>query len=409
MTSKILIALLFTGLMLTGCLKSVKAYNDQPVRYKIESNGVAYAIKQAANKTRWRLKYISPGHATALKGNSKKFIKVDIRYSEDTYSINYLATSSHYKYNGSKIHGNYNKLVARFKKSIDNEIKIAYKWYPNETIVYENASPAIAPAIAVTTPVVVAPIASPFTFAKAKQEQPDSFALVIGISKYKQNTDVEFADTSALSFAKLANVTFGIPKENIITVLNEQASSGQLKAKIELIKELADGNGNLYIYYAGHGVPGKDGSSYILPYDMSADTIHLEPNLKLDNIYASLSELPVKKVFIFMDSCFSGKDDNGQLLYKGVAPVLKTTKARINSSKLTLFTAGKSTDFANDFEDKQQRMFSYYLINKLSTGETNLNSVYPDVKRKVKRSSLIKGLGYKQVPQIYGNKSQRLY
>ena len=200
-----------------------------------------------------------------------------------------------------------------------------------------------------------------------------------------------------------------IPQENIIVLTNEQATSGQLKAKIELLKELADSRGNIYVYFAGHGVPGKDGSTYILPYDMSADSIHLEPNLKLDNIYAKLSKLKVKKVFIFMDSCFSGKDDKGGLLYRGVAPVLKSKKTVITGNKLTILTAGKSTDFANDFKSKEQRMFSYYLINELSQGETNLNKVYPEIKSKVRRSSLMKGIGYKQVPQIYGNKEQKLY
>jgi uncharacterized caspase-like protein len=192
-------------------------------------------------------------------------------------------------------------------------------------------------------------------------------------------------------------------------LLNDNASSGELKAKFEIIKELADSRGNLYIYYAGHGVPSKSGDTYILPYDMSADAMYLEPNLKLNNIYAKLSKLKVKNVFVFMDSCFSGKDDNGKLLYKGVAPVLKAKKTIVNTKKLTVITASKSTEFANEYRDKKQRMFTYYLIDELSKGETKLNEIYPNVKQKVKRTSLQKGIGYKQIPQIYGNKKVRLY
>ena len=249
----------------------------------------------------------------------------------------------------------------------------------------------------------------PYTFATSKKSLPNSFALIIGINNYQMNTAVEFADKSAMAFAELANKTFGIPKENIITLTNEQATSGQIKSKIELLKELADTKGNIYFYFAGHGVPGKDGSSYLLPYDMTADAIHLEQNLKLDNIYKKLSKVDVKKVFFFMDSCFSGKDDKGGLLYKGVAPVLKTKKVVVDDRKLTILTAGQSSDFANDLQEKQQRMFSYYLIENLSNGETNLNKVYGKLKNKVKRASLFKGLGYKQIPQIYGNKEHKLY
>jgi hypothetical protein len=248
-----------------------------------------------------------------------------------------------------------------------------------------------------------------YSFKKNRKINEDSFALVIGINKYNENTNVAYADLSALAFQELANKTLGIPKENIITLLNDKATSGQIKAKIELIKELADRRGNLYVYFAGHGVPGKDGSTYLLPSDMSADSIHLEPNLKLDNIYAKLSKAEAKNVFVFMDSCFSGKDDKGSLLYKGVAPVLRTKKTVISSNKLTILTAGKSTDFANDYQAKQQRMFTYYLIKELASGSKNLNKIYPDIQSDVKRASLRKGIGYKQVPQIYGNKKVSLY
>lgn len=248
-----------------------------------------------------------------------------------------------------------------------------------------------------------------FDYKINEMKNHDSFALVIGINKYTQNTPVEYADLSAMAFKELANKTLGIPKENIITLLDEQATSGQLKAKIEIIKELADKNGNLYVYFAGHGVPGKDGNTYILPSDMSADNIHLEPNLMLDNLYSQLSKTSAKNVFVFMDTCFSGKDDKGGLLYKGVAPILKTKKTVIDSSKLTVLTAGSSNDFANEYQDKKQRLFSYYLIKELAEGNTNLQEIYSTIKDQVKRASLLKGIGYKQVPQIYGNENISLY
>lgn len=248
-----------------------------------------------------------------------------------------------------------------------------------------------------------------YSFKTTNIQHRDSFALVIGINRYKLNSNVEYADLSAMAFSELLNTTFGIPKENIISLYNESATSGQIKAKIALIKELSEKDGNLYIYFAGHGVPGKDGNTYILPTDMSADNIYLERNLQLDNIYRKLSKSDAKNVFIFMDTCFSGKDSSGNLLYKGVAPVLKTKKMSIPNDKLVVFTAGKSTDFANDVQSKKQRMFSYYLIKELNNGTKDLSEVYLNVRLKVKRKSLMKGIGYKQIPQLYGNRETILY
>ena len=251
-------------------------------------------------------------------------------------------------------------------------------------------------------------VPSVYDFKTKPTNNINSFALIIGIKNYKQNSSVEYADVSALAFRTLAHKTFGIPKENIITLLNSDASSGQIKAKLALIKELSEKDGNIYLYFAGHGVPGKDGATYLLPNDMSADAIHLESNLKLDTIYDDLAGSAAKNVFVFMDSCFSGKDDEGSLLYKGVAPVLKTKKVDLKSKKLTVFTAGKSTDFANDHKEKQQRLFSYHLIKELSSGETNLHHVYKKIQKMVKRQSLMKGLGYKQI-QMYGNSNKLLH
>ncbi|MEA2091920.1 MAG: caspase family protein [Campylobacterota bacterium] len=404
MSIKLWISLMVVGLLFQGCLRTIANYNNVPVQNQMDRSAVKNAINSATQTNGWRTKDIRPGlmEAEIWWNASKHMAKVNIGYSARTYTITY-ADSKNLNYNGKNyIHSGYNSYVNLLKKEIDKQLKLAGGGLPVQN--YASSPSASAPVA-----VVGAASAFPYTFKAATKPKPDSFALVIGINRYQQNTSVDYADRSALAFAELANKTIGIPQENIMVLTNEEATSGQLKAKVELLKELADSRGNLYVYFAGHGVPGKDGSTYILPYDMSADSIHLEPNLKLDNIYAKLSKLKVKKVFIFMDSCFSGKDDKGGLLYRGVAPVLKSKKTVIRGNKLTIVTAGKSTDFANDFKSKEQRMFSYYLINELSQGETNLNKVYPEIKSKVRRSSLMKGIGYKQVPQIYGNKRQKLY
>lgn len=251
--------------------------------------------------------------------------------------------------------------------------------------------------------------AQEFHFKKNPKKNITSYALIIGISDYKVNSNVEYADQSALAFEELAKTTLGIPPENITTLLNSEATSGQLKDKLSYIKKLPEEGDTIYLFYAGHGLPGKDGQVYLLPSDMSADSIDQEPRLQVNNIYQSLSNSLASNVFVFMDSCFSGKDDNKELLYKGVAPVLHVNKMKVENKKLIVMTAGASDEFANDYKDKQHRLFSYQLINELSNGEKDLSKVYKSIKRNVKRISLNKGSGYMQVPQMYGNVTKNLY
>jgi hypothetical protein len=394
----------------------------EPIRVQVTKSDVREVMLQATKRRGWQTKEIGPNKIEAEYAKSGKYMaRINIFYDTNRYTIEYL-DSRNLKYDGQKIHKTYNSLVAGLRKEINvgfkrllkkktQKRKSREKITKQPKVIYAKAS---EPTVHKSPKPYYRTIKRRFgnaryAFKEAQNENTNSYALVIGISKYKQNPTVPYADISARAFADLVNITFGVPKENIILLLNENASSGELKAKFEIIKELADEGGNLYIYYAGHGVPSKSGDTYILPYDMSADAMYLEPNLKLNNIYAKLSKLKVKNVFVFMDSCFSGKDDNGKLLYKGVAPVLKAKKTVVNTKKLTVVTASKSSEFANEYRDKKQRMFTYYLIDELSKGKTKLNEIYPEVKQKVKRTSLKKGIGYKQIPQIYGNKKVVLY
>jgi hypothetical protein len=101
-----------------------------------------------------------------------------------------------------------------------------------------------------------------------------------------------------------------------------------------------------------------------------------------------------------METCFSGRDDQGQLVYKGVAPVLKKRKTKIDSSKINIMSAGGHDDFANQKADEKQRLFTYYLLKGLSEDKTDINDLYSYVRKKVKRDSLKLGVAHKQIPQL---------
>jgi len=244
---------------------------------------------------------------------------------------------------------------------------------------------------------------------KATTPNYNSFALIIGVNKYLNETAVEYADNSAKSFALLSQNVLGIPKENIIMLTNERATSGQIKSNIQLISQLVEEGNKLYFFYAGHGVPGKSGETYILPSDMKADNIELESQLSIKNIYKTFVSSPAKEVLVFMDSCFSGKDDSGSLLYKGVAPILKTKKNIIDKNKLSVFSAGSSSDFANQYVDEEQRLFSYYLMKGMLEGKSNSSELSNYIKINVKRKSLRLGLSYKQIPQYEGKENLIIY
>jgi uncharacterized caspase-like protein len=171
---------------------------------------------------------------------------------------------------------------------------------------------------------------------------------------------------------------------------------------------LVESGAIIYFYYSGHGVPGSDNEAYILPSDTNAETITTDKTFMLKNIYKKLSNTKAKKIVAFVDSCFSGKDDKGKLLFEGVAPVLRVKKITFDASKMTIFTAGSNKEFSNQYKEKKQRLFSYFLMKGLAKGKTDIKSLFAYVKKNVANKSRKLGIAYKQIPQLLGKRNGKI-
>ena len=145
-----------------------------------------------------------------------------------------------------------------------------------------------------------------------------------------------------------------------------------------------------------------------MPSDTNAETATNDKTFMLKNIYKSLSKTKAKKVVAFVDSCFSGKDDKGSLLFDGVAPVLKVKKTNFDESKMTIFTAGSSKNFSNQYKEKKHRLFSYFLMKGLALNKTNTKELYSYVKKNVANKSKKLGLAYLQVPELMGRSNGKI-
>jgi Cytochrome c biogenesis factor len=247
---------------------------------------------------------------------------------------------------------------------------------------------------------------------KTVPEDQKKWLFIIAVENYDQSDPVLFSKNSAEEFKIVAQKVFGISGRNTYSLIEEKATSGAIKDKLEYLitRNVKEGD-FIYFYYSGHGVPDpSSGESYILPKDKVVDFINHEPDFALTNIYKKLTDSKASKVIAFIDACFSGKTDNISL-FKGTAPgLIRSKEIQFDNSKMALFCAGKSTQFSNSFIEKGHRMFSYYLIKSLAT-QTGLTPelLYKDLNNKVKASSLAKGDVFLQEPQIYGNIKLGLY
>jgi len=137
----------------------------------------------------------------------------------------------------------------------------------------------------------------------------NSYALVIGINKYENVQRLNYAVKDAKAMKSLLMNDYGFKRENIVLVLNENATYSKIRREFSKITKLADKKDRVLIYFAGHGdtmeLPGGGEKGYLLPYEALANDLYLTalPMDELKNI-ALMSK--AKHILYLIDACYGG-------------------------------------------------------------------------------------------------------
>lgn len=237
---------------------------------------------------------------------------------------------------------------------------------------------------------------------------PKDWGLIIGIENYANLPSVNYAHKDALIMKNYFMKVFGIPEENIIFLIDSDATKSRLEGFIkQYIPSNVEKNSTLYVYFAGHGAPDiTRGEPYLVPYD--GDTRFLEQTgYQLKQFYADLDKLNIQRSYVFLDSCFSGVASRAaEMLTKGARPALLHVKdVKLKSNKIVSFSASSQGQISNAYNEKEHGLFTYYLAKGLS-GEADLNrdnwvsvvEVFDYVDKNVTRVS--RRIGSEQRPAI---------
>lgn len=206
------------------------------------------------------------------------------------------------------------------------------------------------------------------------RQDPNRFALIIGNEYYKKTlgtvSDVNFARADALLFKEYAAQTMGIPEQNIVLILD--GTAGQMRQGIEQFAKLAKNNGpetELFVFYAGHGVPAPDGlSPCLLPVDLSPGSP--DPSLSLNRVMETLDAFPTRRNVLFLDACFNGAGRNDPLVAERGA-IIKPKKIAAPANTL-VFTAADETEGALPYQQAKHGLFTYFLLKSLNDTRGNL-------------------------------------
>lgn len=242
----------------------------------------------------------------------------------------------------------------------------------------------------------------------SQKPYPKDWGLIIGIEDYADLPHVEYARRDALIVKEYFVKIMGVPEENIIFLIDSDAT----KARIEgYLKEHIPANVGkdtiLYVYFAGHGVPDmKKGNPYLVPYD--GDTRFIaQTGYKLKDFYQDLDNLNIQKVYVFLDSCFSGVASRAaEMLTKGARPALiHAEDVHLDSDEIVAISAATAEQISNSYPEAKHGLFTYFLLRALK-GEADadddrwisVKEIFEYVKNHVVRVS--RRMGTEQTPTI---------
>ena len=137
----------------------------------------------------------------------------------------------------------------------------------------------------------------------------DSWAVIIGIDKYKYSDQLNYAVKDAEAVKEMLISKFDYPEENIRYLTDEEATLSDIKLALDDISTIAGENDRILVFYSGHGetIKGVDGTEkgYIIPYEGRQNKAYAT-GLAMDEIL-TISMLSQSKHMLFlMDACYSG-------------------------------------------------------------------------------------------------------
>ncbi len=203
----------------------------------------------------------------------------------------------------------------------------------------------------------------------------NTYAVVIGISGYKESSipALRFADKDARFFAEFLQSKSGgnTPAENIILLLNEQATVGTIYQALTHLLEVVKPNDLVYFYFSGHGdVENKIVSNlgYLLAYNSPTNNyinhaIRLED---LNDIANTLSAERNAKVVLITDACRSGKLAGNDLEGRSGKQLVAEQLLKTQQNEVRLIACGPDElSVENEAWGGGRGVFSYYLIRGL--------------------------------------------
>jgi hypothetical protein len=271
------------------------------------------------------------------------------------------------------------------------------------------------PAVAKLSAVIPAPAVTPKSdvdeLPQVRVEpQKNSFAIVIGIEKYRQKLpNADHAVNDAKAMTEYLTKVMGYPEGNVVTLTNENAAKSDFEKYFEKwLSNHVEKDSTVFIYFSGHGAPNiATGDAYLVPYDGDPSFIE-QTGYSLKRLYESLNKLPAKEVIVALDSCFSGAGGKS-VIAQGARPLVMNLEQDIPVSRnMVVMSASSGDQISSTYEEKGHGLFTYFLLKGMKDGLTEVGELYDYLKPNV-RGTARKVFNNEQTPQLLAPAKQKVF
>ena len=216
-----------------------------------------------------------------------------------------------------------------------------------------------------------------FSFSITTEDIYDnSWALIIGIDKYQNVQNLNYAVDDAESIKEILEDSFHFPSYNISILINEEATKQNILKSFSEITKNAKSNDRVLVFFAGHGetmdLPGGGEKGYLIPVGGDAEELYLT-SIPMDELREIALMSEAKHMLYLIDACYGGIAAVGS---RGLEP--EKTSDFIN--KVTKFqsrqviTAGGRGEKVIEKPEWGHSAFTLNLIRGLKVGAADYNA-----------------------------------
>jgi hypothetical protein len=127
-------------------------------------------------------------------------------------------------------------------------------------------------------------------------------AICVGVNHYKFIPGSDLA--GCVNDAKAMQGVFEKNHFLVTLITDDQATKAGILKTIQDVAAKMKPTERFAFYFAGHGTPGNNKTSNLLPSD--ADAVSEDQDLTAQELYKAISAVPAVSRSVFLDSCFSG-------------------------------------------------------------------------------------------------------